>query len=455
MLKKLKRNLVLLLTAALLIVSVVPAFTASAEDEAGVTVTNTLTDGAVIKSAKKTFFVTAVDENGNTVDIAAEFNGKKLSPNWKDSAMTSFTLEFTEEGENTVAVTAGDKTLTYTVTYQKAAPGELIGYATWTVEALTIGYGYIIEPVLFPVYEGENAAQAFDRLLTENGFSYNCTGTTESGFYLSSVGRGGALKKGSSECFGAGEKFAVPEELDENDIPAALAEQISDLDTGWGEGEYTLGEFDYTFMSGWMYTLNNILPNVGFADSYLSDGDVVRVQYTLYGYGMDIGFSMWGGDGYYKTANKDALLTEIAKMNAKPELNELLKNERFAAAYQGAMARALELTAAQDDVTAVNKELAASSAEAIKELENKNQTPPDNGGNGNNNGNNNENNGGQNSGGGSTNPSGNSGNTSGSAKNDLPKTGEENATAAVTVISLAVFFAAAFAAELKRGRCGK
>ena len=75
--------------------------------------------------------------------------------------------------------------------------------------------------------------------------------------------------------------------------------------------------------------------------------------------------------------------------------------------------------------------------------------------NNNNNGNNNENNGGQNSGGGSTNSSGNSGNTSGSAKSDLPKTGEEDATAAVTVISLAVFFAAAFATELKRGRCGK
>ena len=56
MLKKLKRNLVLLLTAALLIVSVVPAFTASAEGETGITVTNTLTDGAVIKSAKKDLF---------------------------------------------------------------------------------------------------------------------------------------------------------------------------------------------------------------------------------------------------------------------------------------------------------------------------------------------------------------------------------------------------------------
>ena len=95
----------------------------------------------------------------------------------------------------------------------------------------------------------------------------------------SSIGRGGALKKGSSECFGVGEKFAVPEELDENDIPAALAEQISDLDTGWGEGEYTLGEFDYTFMSGWMYTLNNILQNVGFADSFLSEDVYKRQSY--------------------------------------------------------------------------------------------------------------------------------------------------------------------------------
>ena len=220
------------------------------------------------------------------------------------------------------------------------------------------------------------------------------------------------------------------------------------MDTGWGEGEYTLGEFDYTFMSGWMYTLNNILPNVGFADSYLSDGDVVRVQYTLYGYGMDIGFSMWGGDGYYATANKDALLTEIAGMNALPNLNELLSNENFAAAYQSAMAQALNLTAAQADVTTANKTLSTAAAAAIKEFEEKNQTPPDNGSNDNNN--NSNTNSGQDSNDKNTNSSESSENTSDAAKTDLPKTGEEPATAAMTVISLAAFFAAAFGAELKR-----
>ncbi len=36
-----------------------------------------------------------------------------------------------------------------------------------------------------------------------------------------------------------------------------------------------------------MYSINNIFPNVNFADGYLSDGAVVRVQFTL-GYGSAI-----------------------------------------------------------------------------------------------------------------------------------------------------------------------
>lgn len=438
MFKKLKRNLILFLTLTLLTVSAAPAFSAAAESEE-YGITSTLTDGATVKSSKKTFFVTAKDENGNKVTPTVTLNGQNVGVTWDDSDMTSFTLKFTEEGENKIVITAGDKTLTYTVIYQKAEPGELIGYATWTVEALTIGYGYIIEPVLFPVYEGENAAKTLDRLLTENGFSYNCTGSIESGFYLSSIGRGGALKKGSDKSFGAGEKFAVPEELDESKIPAALAEQLSGLDTGWGEGNYTLGEFDYTFMSGWMYTLNNILPNVGFADSYLSDGDVVRVQYTLYGYGMDIGFSMMGGDGYYATANKDALLTEIAQINALPNLKELLGNEKFAAAYKNAMALALNLTAPQSDVAVANKELSVAKAAAIKELENKNQTPPDNGSTGGNS---------------EQKPNGGNANSSGKTNADTeaksPKTGDNGQAAAFEIISVALAFAMISAAQLKR-----
>ena len=78
-----------------------------------------------------------------------------------------------------------------------------------------------------------------------------------------------------------------------------------------------LGEFVITNGSGWMYSVNNVFPNVGFADTYLSDGDIVRVQFTL-GYGADIGgFGAMGTSipnvenqpksGYFSVANKDSL----------------------------------------------------------------------------------------------------------------------------------------------------
>ena len=45
-----------------------------------------------------------------------------------------------------------------------------------------------------------------------------------------------------------------------------------------------------------MFCLKNVFPNVGFADSYLSEGDVVRVQFTL-AYGSDIGGGYAMGTG--------------------------------------------------------------------------------------------------------------------------------------------------------------
>lgn len=441
MFKKLKRNLILFLTLTLLTVSAAPAFSAAAESEE-YGITSTLTDGATVKSSKKTFFVTAKDENGNKVTPTVTLNGQNVDVTWDDIDMTSFTLKFTEEGENKIVITAGDKSVTYTLIYQKAAPGEIIGYTTVSVEALTIGCGHIIEPVLVPIHEGETVAMVITKLLEENGFSYNCTGSVESSFYLAAIGRGGALKKGSDKSFGAGEKFSVPEELDEKLINPILLENItkfSELDTGWSEGENTLGEFDYTVMSGWMYTVNNTMANVGMSQYELSDGEVVRLHFTLYGYGSDLGYSVWGMEKYYETANKDALLTEIAQINALPNLKELLGNEKFAAAYKNAMALALNLTAPQSDVAVANKELSVAKAAAIKELENKNQTPPDNGSTGGNS---------------EQKPNGGNANSSGKTNADTeaksPKTGDNGQAAAFEIISVALAFAMISAAQLKR-----
>ena len=34
------------------------------------------------------------------------------------------------------------------------APGERIGYATWSVEAFTVGGGFLVEPTELPIYAG-------------------------------------------------------------------------------------------------------------------------------------------------------------------------------------------------------------------------------------------------------------------------------------------------------------
>ncbi len=69
-----------------------------------------------------------------------------------------------------------------------------------------------------------------------------------------------------------------------------------------------------------------MFPNVSFSDTYLSDGDVVRVQFTL-SYGHDIGGAsasggtpgVGGGTGsYYTIANKDRLTALLAQALRSP-----------------------------------------------------------------------------------------------------------------------------------------
>ncbi len=73
------------------------------------------------------------------------------------------------------------------------------------------------------------------------------------------------------------------------------------------DGEKSLAEFDGGPQSGWMGTLNDWFVNEGFnmftvANGKLKDGDVIRVQYTVTGYGTDLG-ATW--------ANNDTSLAEL------------------------------------------------------------------------------------------------------------------------------------------------
>ena len=315
-----------------------------------VTLETTLEDGITQRNSRMTFDVFAKDGDGKKLpanEVTVLLNGDPVSVNWDDDTKTSYTLHFTKEGINTVVVKAHKSSVTYTITYVKAEPGDVVGKAVFTVEALSLGGGYIIEPCYVDIIEGENAAQALARLLEEKGFTYDNTGSLESGFYLSHI-QGDAL----ADIDPTGDS-----------IPQALREKLEEkgFDIQTRTDETSLGEFDYTSGSGWMYCLKNVFPNVGFADSYLSEGDVVRVQFTL-AYGSDIGgghaMGAGGSAGYYEVANKDALTRRVAAINAEIEANPYyLEQNCLTKAYDAAMDVLTTLYVSQADVDAALADL--------------------------------------------------------------------------------------------------
>lgn len=244
-------------------------------------------DGETIKNATRTFHVKAVSYEGKSLTggngvVTATNNGKPISINWSDSSQVSFTVKL-ENGENNIVVTAKDSegntaTKKITVYGKVVEEGGVIGTITLSLEATTIGLGKIIPPEKVEIYQGEHASHVIDRVFKKHGITYDYTGTHENGFYLAAIYRNGLVKNPK-----------IPDDLLE-----LLKRDFTRVETDSYDPN-SLGEFDFTEGSGWMYSVNGIYPNVGFADYYFKDGDVVRIRFTL-ALGADIGGGMPGSD---------------------------------------------------------------------------------------------------------------------------------------------------------------
>lgn len=100
-------------------------FAVSAAALSGPSLYTTLTDHAVQRGSRKTFDVWARNAGGEKIRATVRHNGEILEPTWDDDEKASYTLHFTEEGENLVTVSAssdgGKRTeLTYQITYLPA-----------------------------------------------------------------------------------------------------------------------------------------------------------------------------------------------------------------------------------------------------------------------------------------------------------------------------------------------
>ncbi len=165
-------------------------------------------------------------------------------------------------------------------------------YVYVAVEKFTIGQGYVFAPEKVPLQEGDTGLDVLKRAVGED----NIIGSGEQwGYYIEGFKDVDAGDVTLAKCISA----------------VVDKSALTDRNT-----EGVLSSFDYTAESGFIFFLNNRSSDTAI-DSYApSDGDVIRIQYSIYGYGSDIGIdnSSWGGTAsVIPETNRDALTALIAE----------------------------------------------------------------------------------------------------------------------------------------------
>lgn len=158
----------------------------------------------------------------------------------------------------------------YTVNYHTVSEGDYLGEVTLLLDATTVGLG-IIDSATYEIVQGDTAAGVVIRFLEEYGYDAVYDGSANIGFYLRSISRGDLCRSAS-----------VPEKLWNMILRDGI--QLS----GHSDRD-SLGEYDYTMGSGWMYSINgSIYPGRGLSDYPLSSNTTIYLRFTL-AYGKDIG----------------------------------------------------------------------------------------------------------------------------------------------------------------------
>lgn len=199
-----------------------------------------------------------------------------------------------------------------------------------SMDAQTLGLGYMIKPTIVHTTKYTLASTVITDAIVQNikekygldlkgytvkqvsepegNYAYMNTGSVLNGFYLAQV-------------------------YWPNQQNAKIAQYILDVcgdKIDWDQvetdktGKY-LGEFDYYNMSGWMYSISDwrdsetlpSFPGVGAAGWRMRDGEVMRWQFTVYGYGSDLNAdnSAWGSASITgDSGDKTALTYKIAQM---------------------------------------------------------------------------------------------------------------------------------------------
>lgn len=234
-----------------------------------------LTNGLTMKTPDLIVLVDGRSYNGQQLyanNYTVSVNGTVVSaPISQSGYQFGYTAYLSNVGANTITITATDgdgyaATRSWTVYYEN---GDIT--VTVSVEATTVGLGYLVPPTEVTVPGGTDAWSIVEKVLTENGYT-----VSGSGSYLSAIQRSGI-------CSG----FFIDSELMELIMADGMDENGAGLDPQPFSMD-SLGEFDFYRWSGWMYSYNGSYPGYSMNVCKPQDGSVIRVRYTL-ALGKDIG----------------------------------------------------------------------------------------------------------------------------------------------------------------------
>lgn len=234
-----------------------------------------LTDGLTLKNPDVILLVDGHSYTGKQLyssNYTVSVNGMVVpAPVSQSGSKFGYSTYLSNEGANTITITATDAdgysaTRSWTVYYEN---GDIT--VTVSVEATTVGLGYLVPPTEVTVPGGTDAWSIVEKVLTENGYEISGSGS-----YLSAIQRSGI-------CSG----FFIDSELMELIMADGMDENGAGLDPQPFSMD-SLGEFDFYRWSGWMYSYNGSYPGYGMNVCKPQDGSVIRVRYTL-ALGKDIG----------------------------------------------------------------------------------------------------------------------------------------------------------------------
>ena len=184
---------------------------------------------------------------------------------------------------NFVSAAAAFAAAVSAVSFCASAEETPAGYVYFMADKTTIGQGFVVQPEKVPLYEGDTGLDVVQRaadILTEDS------------------GYGAYITAFADTDLGS----TVPEAI------AAVCPEMTGRNT-----EGYLGSMDYTPEGGWTYFINDEYAMTGIGDYIPADGDVILFEFTVYGYGADLGIdnSSWGGAAALKPLTNKAELIKL------------------------------------------------------------------------------------------------------------------------------------------------